>query len=720
MMATMLKGVREAASQSVGEPISDASIAVPTLFTSAQREAVRDAAESVGFRISHLESSSLLAARAMKATGELSEPGQSIIVDVGASKTEVSLIYNSEFGVREVKTVGSDSIGTRAIQREIEKICMPVIQKKIKVTNPAVLAKLRKSAEAAVEHENDRRVVIPDLGNGESFEKILTEAEFRNACEPVANRIRELMREVVSGRDESSVKCVRCIGGGTKIPQIGAAIHSSFPSAEVRQLDPDDLIVCGATLDCAQRTDRIDADLRICVTAVAPYSIGISGLGDVISRMIQRGETLPAIGETEVSTTVDFQMSLPFNICQGEHYLKERSDQIGMTVFHGLTPRPRGQCQAACRIEYDENGILQFSAVEIQSGRWISATFTAKTEFTDEDRNRLQIFSEADLLEEMKLASLRYARAEFLLDVERAEGQPGSYEFKAATQKWRAWIDSHTQGEVRMFEVTRHEMQTEFQRLNTIYWYTIDDLEPDLQFTRIWPKGPSFTEEGAAIIRFSTAADFPNVIVCVRNRATKEETLAEDQCQFSVGGKIETVVRVCFPANGKYAVMAFAGRVGETRRSLGKELRYTKSEWLFDVSRVPAAKRHLCQLITGRQFMTLKCPDTFRIEPAESCVRIPGTVYRFKCSFRGDRLVINGREPEGENGQIFFPRVNELPSSGGWKSEECTLECPATGVWRAIFWIDRTEICVQTIIAGSSGNLSLTAMEKAALSAPPR
>jgi hypothetical protein len=174
-------------------------------------------------------------------------------------------------------------------------------------------------------------------------------------------------------------------------------------------------------------------------------------------------------------------------------------------------------------------------------------------------------------------------------------------------------------------------------------------------------------------------------------------------------------MRISFPANGKYKVVVFAGRRGEIRE-VCRELIYADNEWLFDVSGVPAAKRRLCQLITGRPFMPLKCPDTFKIEPVESCVRIPGTSYNFKCSFRGEKITINGREPEGEEKQTLFPMQKEVPRQNGWKSLECTLQYPGDGVWRLMFWFHRELICTQTIIAGSMGNLSLTDEEKAALS----
>jgi hypothetical protein len=93
-------------------------------------------------------------------------------------------------------------------------------------------------------------------------------------------------------------------------------------------------------------------------------------------------------------------------------------------------------------------------------------------------------------------------------------------------------------------------------------------------------------------------------------------------------------------------------------------------------------------------------------------------VYVFTCTFIGTALGINGREPDGEKQQTFYATKKALPERGGWKSEECTLECPSEGVWRVFCWVDDDQVCSQTIIAGSSSYLSRTYEEKSALSAP--
>jgi molecular chaperone DnaK (HSP70) len=713
MMAAILNGVKEEASRSVNEPVVDTSIAVPTLFTSAQRAALRDAGESVGLRIAHVASGTLVAARAMKIQGDLVEPGPSLIVDVGASKTEVSLIHNSSSGIREVKTVGSDSIGTNAVRDRLVNLCMSTIGGE-RHLDSRLQVQVQKAVQKAMDDTRDRRVVIKDLG----FSKVISKPEFERACEPVANRMGELLRDVLPLPDGTSIKHVGYTGGGTNIPQFRKVTELACPSAKQHQLNPGKITVSGAALDAALQTSRLDRTLQMSVTGVVPYSIGIELTGGVVKHVIQRGETLPAIGEGTNLTTTDGQTSAAFSIYQGEHYLAELGDLIGTSELTGLTPLPRAECQVVCRIEYDKNGILQFSAREANTGKSVSATFTAKTEFTEADRSRLHSGSEADLLAEARLASLRYVRKLFILDVERAEKQKGTDEFSAATEKWRRWIDSHLEGKTYMFLQTRYQMQTEFQRLNPKDWETIDELTPDLQFQAIYPTGPSFVNEGCAILRFLSTADCPKVNLCTTLIATKEMSREAEILQFPVGGKIETVARICFPASGKYDVTAFLGTADETMLHPAMELSYTQYVWRIDVSGVPATKRRLCQLIPGQPFMPLKCPDTFRIEPSASCVRIPGTAYTFTCTFLGKELGINGREPEGEDKQTFFAATKVLPKRGGWKSEECTLECPAEGVWRVVCWVDDDQVCSQTIIAGSTSYLSPTYEEKSALSAP--
>jgi hypothetical protein len=74
--ATMLPPVRQVAERIAASP------GVPIFFTRAERALVRDAAESVGFRVGRIASGTILSLQAMTASNEFNELGNSVIVDI--------------------------------------------------------------------------------------------------------------------------------------------------------------------------------------------------------------------------------------------------------------------------------------------------------------------------------------------------------------------------------------------------------------------------------------------------------------------------------------------------------------------------------------------------------------------------------------------------------------------------------------------------------------
>jgi molecular chaperone DnaK (HSP70) len=712
IIAAIFDTVRESALRRIGEHVVDASIAVPAMFTSVQREAVRDAAECAGLRVAHIASGTLVAAQAMKSKRELPNTGLVLIVDAGASKTDVSLMHNTDEGIREVNTVGSDTISGDAVRNRLADLYLRNVRGLVDVVNPNLRDEFRSAVGAALANPDNRRVVVPNIGNGEKFDKLITDDEILIACEPIAAQINRLIDEVFTSSDQRrDVVSVGCIGGATMLKPFRDAVVRAFPGINVRQLDADAIVAAGATLDSAQVTGRLPLHMQTVVQAIAPYSINIGLIGNVLDAVIQRGETLPAVGETVRITTVDNQSTMVLEIYQGEHYLAELCDLIGTTHFEGLQQLPRHQCQVKCRIKYDMNGILQFSAEEVQTRRSISARFTANSEFTDADHARLRHKSQESRRDEVKAANVRNLREHMRLDIERAELQ----QLTQAAQRWRQWLDDHQEGDVHMFAEKGYEALVEFAGLNPGGWEK-PERKPDGQFTLIWPNGPSFSDDGMAIIRFLTPADCLHVSAQIEDVDTKNVTSDFDVCQFAVGGNIETVMRVYFPANGRYHVKLFAGSKSTSMLTVS-ELVYRTQSLRFDVRGAPGARRRLCQLLANRKFLPIVSPANFLVTPSDSYVKLPANVYKFTCTFQGGELAVNGCEPEGEKQHVFFPTKTAARQVGSQLCEECTLTCPGPGVWRVIFWVDGNFIGFQTLIAGDCC-LTPTAEERTALNAP--
>jgi molecular chaperone DnaK len=235
--------VRKKAEEIAGQKVVDASIGVPALFTSAQRTSVRTAAENAGLHVLHIIAGTLLAARAMKATGRLGTLGQALIVDVGASKIEVSLVQNTGDAIRELRTVGMHDIGTDDIRDNIVDLCLELLEGMNENLDSFMRVKLCSAVEVALESESDSpRIIVLDLGNEKKFAKELTDSEIALACEQVTTGLKQLIDELVAPEGKQEVKVVCCIGGGTMLTPARESIRSEFPDPDFAQLDPNSVV----------------------------------------------------------------------------------------------------------------------------------------------------------------------------------------------------------------------------------------------------------------------------------------------------------------------------------------------------------------------------------------------------------------------------------------------------------------------------------------------
>jgi hypothetical protein len=527
----------------------------------------------------------------------------------------------------------------------------------------------------------------------------------------VTTGLKELIGQAVTDAEKAAVTNVWCIGGASRLPPIAAVVHEVLPGIEVDHVAPD-IIASGAMLDAAQETERLPKELQAAVIGVAPYSIGISGLGSVIMRLIPRGEPLPAIGKLTTVTTVDWQTSLTVGVYQGDHVLVELSDLLGSAQLTDLPLRRREEVSVEVRIEYDTNGILRFSATEEETGHTVTAKFESRTTFTEEDRLRLQADSHGTLKDEIAIGNRRFFLASLRLDLDRAEKQG----LTAEVAKWREWIETHENARWREVEEAAHTAQEEFWELRPDEWPDPEDLFPDLRFTPIWPTGPTFTEEGAAIVRFLTVANCRVVLPVIVNVATDERRSECDYCQFPFGDRIETVMRVVFPSDGSYEVFIRAGRDGLLRRA--EEAQFGDLPWRFKVTGTPAPRRAVCQLITGRRFAPLVIKsDVLEVEPRASCVVVPSDVYRFVANFRGDDLGINGRKRDGVGQNIIFPLEVDLPEHDGWHSKDLTMIFPSAGVLEILFFVGEAYLALQLVLVGEGSQLEPTNEERIQLAA---
>jgi hypothetical protein len=493
-------------------------------------------------------------------------------------------------------------------------------------------------------------------------------------------------------------------------------VQAALPNARVCHIAADTVVACGATVDAGQVTESLPKELETTAIALTPYAIGVSLVGDVITILIPRGEPLPAIDKTRVETLHDSQQSVRLAVYQGDHYLRELSNLLGQTEVTDLPLGPRGQVSVEVVIEYDMDGILRFSAKETQTGRSVTARFISKTKFTDEDAVRLRAGSQMPIKEEMAIANPRCLMGMFTSDLAHAEG----YHLKEDAQEWREWIADHADAPWRDIEVASHTANFRFHVIDPAHWPPPQRLRADLRFTLIWPREPLFISEGAAILRFLTAVDCRYGRASVKNRETEGTTSDFDNCQLQVEDRIETVMRVVFPAHGSYEVALVIAPSDVDVWNAG-DLLYQFLACHFRVTGTPASNRPVCQFAMDRTFAPLHISsNVWTVYPSGSCVIIPSTTDRFVCNWEGKKLLIGGCQFAIAGGAVIFAVTTSRPDErDGCFIDDCTIDFPSAGIWSVFFYVDYERLAAQMVIAGDVSKLEPTNEEQAALIVVP-
>lgn len=376
--ADILKYLMEYASEYLGEPVTEAVISVPAVFSVAQRKATKKAAELAGLKVLRLISEPVAGALHCVADRQITQ--KLLVFDFGGGTLDISLIdvTNQTF---EVKSVCGDCLlGGRNIDNKlINHFYVP------SRTNRNVARNFRKLAEGCIKlkeylSKRDKvNLVIPDYHGDGDLELTMDRGTFEKLNEDIFQKAIDVMKTCLrnSNCDKESIQQVILIGGSTRIPKIRSLLEDFFGCSKIHMnVNPDEAVAAGACLQAAVLTNEYPSLECYRIREVTSLSLGIWGYGNLTEVVIPRNTKLPAERSTERITIKNGQIYACFEIIEGERKNSLFNNQLGSFIIENLPKKRAGDVIFEVTFLLDEDGILNVTATEKTTGMSNNLTIT--------------------------------------------------------------------------------------------------------------------------------------------------------------------------------------------------------------------------------------------------------------------------------------------------------------------------------------------------------
>ena len=401
--AKILGKLKADAEEYLGSSVTDAVITVPAYFNDAQRKATQEAGTIAGLNVLRIINEPTAASLAYG----LDKKGEEkvLVYDLGGGTFDVTVLEIGDGTFEVLSTDGNAFLGGD----DFDNAIIDWLAKEFKDENgfdvkndKMALQRLKDAAENAkkeLSSAESTEINLPFISMGSAgpihLVKSLTRAKFEAMTEHYINETLEHIKTALkdAGLDKSEIQEVIMVGGSTRLPKANQVVRDFFGKDLNKGVNPDEVVAAGAAVQAGVLKGDVKDVLLLDVT---PLSLGIETLGGVMTKLIDKGTTIPVKKSQVFSTADDNQPAVSIHVCQGEREFAKDNKSLGMFELSDIVPAPRGVPQIEVTFDIDANGVLNVSAKDKGTGKENKITISGSSGLSDAEIEKMVQEAEAN------------------------------------------------------------------------------------------------------------------------------------------------------------------------------------------------------------------------------------------------------------------------------------------------------------------------------------